>query len=178
MFHLLPEKEKKILQREYISRLILIGLIFVLASLLVGSVFLFPSYLLSVRKLADANMNNQQVKSAIAAKTDSALTTFLATLKDNLNALVPISKTTNFSILAREITDKKESGIKINEFSQSDQTLIINGVSSDRQSLLRFSHELQTIKDFSKVDLPISDFAKDKDINFSITLTVKANANQ
>ncbi len=175
MFHLLPEKEKKVLEAEYRYRLLLVGLIFILASLVVASVFLLPSYLLSARRLTDVSVRNDQVKNEIKTKTDPSISTFLSTLKDNLAALKPTQKTPNFSTLVKEITDKKTTGIGIDSFSRDGKGIIIGGQADNRDNLIRFSRDLQMVADFSKVDLPISDFAKDKNINFSITITLKTN---
>jgi hypothetical protein len=180
MFHLLPDKEKKTLEREYRYRLLLVGLCFVLATLVVASVFLFPSYILSKRKLDDVTFRNTQMKKSIHAKTDPALANFLSTLKDNLSALKSTSQMASSSVLIKDITDKKSSGIYLNQFSISNEgtteSILLSGKASNRDNLIHFYRDLQGDAHFSKVDLPISDFAKDKDISFTITISVKPNA--
>ena len=175
MFHLLPEKEKKALEAEYHYRLSLVLLIFILGTLVAGSVFLLPSYLLSERKLSDISFRNDQVKKEIQAKTDPEVSDFLTSLKSNLAALKPGETNPKFSILMKEITDKKPSGISINDIQWDNKTLVAGGIAGDRETLLGFSRDLQSVSDFSKVDLPISDFAKNKDIDFTLTITLKTN---
>lgn len=177
MFHLLPEKEKKVLKREYLFRLIFVILCFVGASLVVASVFLLPSYLLSNRKLADLNEQNSQIKQDIQKKTDPNLAKFLSSLKGNLAALKITNTTGSSSVPIKEITDKKTSGITLNQFfinyNDSGSSIIVSGNAKTRDYLTTFYHDIQSIPDFSKVDLPISDFAADKNIDFTMTLTIK-----
>jgi len=44
-------------------------------------------------------------------------------------------------------------------------------VSANRQSLITFENRIASLSDFSEVVSPISNLAKDKDINFQIRLS-------
>ncbi|HZS43189.1 MAG TPA: hypothetical protein VFA52_03160 [Candidatus Paceibacterota bacterium] len=178
MFHLLPEEEKKLLKREYFYRLLFVILCFIFAIEVIASAFLLPSYLLSYRKVADLNDQSAGIKTDIATKTDPNLAKFLTSLKGNLSALKIDNKTGNSSFYIKEITDKKTSGITVNQFfvnyGAEGSTILIKGNANKRDDLTQFYHSLQTIKDFTKVELPISAFAADRDIDFTMTLTLKS----
>ncbi len=177
MFHLLPEKQKKVLRREYLLRLLFVFLCFVAGSLVVASVFLFPSYLLSSRKFGDLEERKNQIKANITAKTDPNLGKFLTSLKGNLSALKVNRSTSSSTAYIKEVTDLKNSGIKLKEFfidyGNTPTKIIVSGRSSTRDSLTKFYRDMQTVKDFAKVELPISDFAQDKDIDFHMNVTLK-----
>ncbi|NIR48449.1 PilN domain-containing protein, partial [candidate division KSB1 bacterium] len=47
----------------------------------------------------------------------------------------------------------------------------INGTARDRAALSAFARELENEPRFANIDLPISNFVKETDIDFSLTLT-------
>jgi len=77
--------------------------------------------------------------------------------------------------LIKKILDQKNEGIIITGFSSiktKDKTnLSVSGVSANRQSLITFENRIASLSDFSEVVSPISNLAKDKDINFQIRLS-------
>ena len=79
--------------------------------------------------------------------------------------------------LIRSILSNKIYGISINGLSYKSSeatkaTIIVSGVSKSRESLIAYVNALKKSDIFSVVDLPISNLAKDKDVDFSINLTV------
>jgi hypothetical protein len=67
------------------------------------------------------------------------------------------------------------SSITLSDISYQIQTatsasITLQGRAADRQSLLSFTQTLETNGHFQNVDLPVSSFAKDTDIDFSISL--------
>ena len=65
------------------------------------------------------------------------------------------------------MNDPGASGRSINDEKKS---LFVGGIASDRDSLIDFTESLKTINDFSAVNLPVSNLAKNKDIDFNIEL--------
>jgi hypothetical protein len=71
----------------------------------------------------------------------------------------------------------KTNSIKINQFSfspnsTSTETINLQGVSATRDSLVNFKKSLDESGLFKSIDLPVSNFTKDKNISFNMTLTV------
>lgn len=117
-------------------------------------------------------------------------------MNSNLSVLNIASTTSNIKALNNNLTimDKilsypkivhylnivflnKSKPISIDDVSYIDTNeknavLTINGSSATREALLSFVKNLQTSGAFSAVDLPISNYAKDKDLDFSIKLTI------
>ena len=54
--------------------------------------------------------------------------------------------------------------------------ITLSGVAADRESLAAFRDSLLGDEAIEKADLPISNLAKDKDINYSITVTMVKGA--
>ena len=68
------------------------------------------------------------------------------------------------------------NGIHIKKFAysyakDSKSVLTLSGTADSRPGLLLFSNNLQTHPEFKKVDLPISNLAKNSNIDFNINIT-------
>jgi hypothetical protein len=75
-----------------------------------------------------------------------------------------------------KIIENKNNNIEITRLSLGDISLkekifLISGFAHDRDSLVSFIEDLKTKAGFTSVDMPISDFALDSNIPF--TLNVK-----
>lgn len=58
------------------------------------------------------------------------------------------------------------------DINEKNATITVNGKSATREALLTLVKNLQTSGVFLSVDLPISNYAKEKDLDFSIKLTI------
>lgn len=78
----------------------------------------------------------------------------------------------------KKIAERKPVGVRIVGLVYQPQEtatnlsakLSLNGVSSSREAIVEFVKKLQQEPSFSSVNVPVSDFAKDRDIEFSLTL--------
>ncbi len=105
----------------------------------------------------------------------------LLAIEDLKNKVSLIEKNKNEKFIVSEkiidqILAKKMSDIKITQISyEADpikgKKININGVAPSRERLLLFRQALESSKVFTKVDLPISNFIKGSDIQFSLNLT-------
>lgn len=176
MLELLPNAQKKSLKKEYFLRFSVVALLFLSALGIIFLVALSPSYFLSVVK-----------ERVVAEEFDNSMKSKRASEGENLQAAIKDSKEM-LSLLKREgddrsliksvilkIIDNKNPGIKINgisiNYSKKDQyQVVVTGTSKNREFLKTFADSLKAEKDFSDIDLPISNFAKISDIDFSISL--------
>lgn len=175
MFELLPDKQKRALKRDYFFRLIIVILVSVSALSVVSIVFLLPSYFLSVvREKAVSQEFDLAVKSKSALK-EQELQAGIKKSKEMLKLL----KSGESKILIRDlilkIIEKKNTGIAIGGFSvnlskNNKYEILMTGTARKRDNLKMFAENLRAGKEFSGVDLPISNFAKIADIDFSIML--------
>ncbi len=177
MFSLLPNQEKKRLRKEYRLRLLIVALIFFVTATIFGLIFLLPSYLLSLSKESVARDHLKSVQDV--AKTNAkpelsaelkAANLQIVELKGSVEQM-PIKK-----ILDMVIKDRPE-GLKINSFSLTRDaqagTLLITGIAPTRESLVSFNKTLSAEPLFSKVESPVSELAKSKNIGFSLSITGK-----
>ncbi|MCX6702051.1 MAG: PilN domain-containing protein [Candidatus Zambryskibacteria bacterium] len=177
MFNLLPNNLKEKVRSEYYLHLI----IFILLSILVVQVsfliFLFPSWLISLDKEKEITL--QAEKSNISS-LDSEIDVINSTIKsintklNTINSTLEYPKVTPFvdSILSNKIKDIYINELVYTSLSKTTASITLDGVSATRESLVSFVKKLEETKLFKKVDLPISNFTKNANINFSINTTI------
>lgn len=176
MFNLLPQEQNKDTSREYWHRLTAVSLIFILLAVLIGIVFLLPSYLISTARERRVSAEYELLKKSLNNENFDELNAILKTTAERLD-IVKKSDEKSASLVRAiaEALRRKEKGVKINLISSKsglggEGELTISGFASSRERLLSFKKSLESDKIFSKVELPISNFAKFSDIDFSIKL--------
>jgi hypothetical protein len=178
MINLIPKEEKKKRTADFFLRLSAIFLLMASFAVFIACVTILPAYILSLQK-------NSSVDQKLKIQKNISLPDLgersLATAKDldGKLSLMENAEKNEFPVsrkIINSIIFNKTSSIKITHISyENDGTLgkkiSINGVASSRAALLSFSQALGYDSDFKKVDLPISNFVKESNIPFSLTLT-------
>jgi hypothetical protein len=181
-YTLLPEIEIRRLKREYRTRLAISFLFFVSCAILVGVGSLIPAYIYSYseeKTLID--------KIAILQKSreESGADPLIKELKSD-NEIIKIIKnnkeTYALSKVVSQIIGHKPKGLTINSFNMvskpnatSSIALIIQGKSATREALIQLKNSLESDPLILNVDLPVSDLAKNKDIVYTIKLSIISN---
>lgn len=178
MFNLLPENLRKNIITDYRLRLTILSLLFVVLIQVCFLIFLFPTWLTSNYKEKDYLIRSEEMNTFLST-LDLASTTSnvknlnnkLSTINENLS--YPLSLPIINNILSKKTTNIKISGIYYTINSKNSGLVTVNGVSDKRDSLVLFAENLRSIPEFKKVDLPISNLAKDKNIEFTININIE-----
>lgn len=181
MANLITEKQKKVVRVDYYTRLFSVFL-FVPISLL--GIFLLayivPYYIAVLKKDV---VVAEQFKSVIVVENkenvgESATIIVSQTLEEM--KIVDLYNNSNFvpSVYFNKIISNKSSGILINQLTFSGLKdghllFIVNGVSKNRQDLVTFIQNLKAKAGFTGVDSPISDFARENNISFTLNINTK-----
>ena len=178
MYNLLTEKNKKVVKREYYLRLFYSITFFVLITLFILFFSWAPFYyFLTLRSdfvnnhlLGLQEQNNAQENK----KIDDAVS--------NLNAQITLLKPSMDSLPIRNIflhiSDEAPQGIAITGLSWTTGkgnggTFYVKGIAKDRDVMQTFVKVLQIDNTFSAVDFSRSQYAKESNADFSLTLTYK-----
>lgn len=177
MINLLPEIEKKKLKKIHQMKVAVLSM-YMLA--LVGislAVFLLPTFVLSeskeqtlVDKLAALKKNSENDKSDTLDK-----------VIDDINSKLKVFPEQGEFVFSQdvlgEVLSKKTEDISITSvtYTVSDKDLKISvvGQAKDRESLLAFERDLSSVPQFIGIQLPISNFLKNNNIDFIIEGTFK-----
>lgn len=172
MFKLLTEEQRQKVAREYARRRAIIILSALIIVLVAGIIGLLPSYVLSEARQNEALERTKVMDSAGQREDRSDLQVWLKETNRKLQVLSPALDTDRPSDFIEGILGQKIAGIRLTDFSlvrmKEETTLSINGMARDRQTLITFENRINSSGYFSEVALPISNLAKDKDIDFQI----------
>lgn len=178
MFNLLPDNLKEKIRSEYYLRLIVVVFVFVIGIQVSFLIFLFPSWLISMEKekeiISQSEISGKSLQDSQIDLVNSAINTINAKLRV-INTTLEYPRVVSLidSILSQKTGSIHIDGITYISQGVTTGKMVIAGTSTTRESLVVFAKKLEESRLFSSVDLPISNFAKDKDIDFSISMTIK-----
>lgn len=177
MINLIPSQEKKRMVRDFYYRLVatIFTMLSICALILVAAIF--PSYFSAVLKRNIASEKLKILESEPLPEVDQEILKIMDDIKAKLNLVEKIERD-NFFVseqIIKEIISKKTKDIKITKISYDTnstkgKSVYINGTAPSREELLNFRRILETSPSFKEVDLPISNFIKGTNIEFSLTL--------
>lgn len=174
MFSLIPDQEKKEIIKDYHLRRILIVLLFLLGTGLFTSVTLLPSRILSSAKISEAERRINTEQNSLEKHEDGSIK-LVKDINQKLNALHTETVISPSDVFNRIFT-KKLSTIRIVgiSFQNGEEVVVsVEGIATDRENLSKFVRELQSEAIFESVFLPISNFAKDKNVPFTLQIKIK-----
>lgn len=180
-YTLLPEDEIKTLRKEYHIRLFITVVFFISSFLTIGIFSLIPSYIYTnsmedkiAQKASDIEKNRK------ASGIDAIERELISDNKKIKKLISDSSNTASYLNLIQSIISSRKPGITIDSFniSKGEGTstpivIIFQGKSPTREALISFREGLELERNFSKVELPISDLVKNKDLTFSIRLETR-----
>ncbi len=177
MTNLLPQDYQKKIAKEYKYRKEVVALLGLAVTIFVSASFLVPSFVLSKVKLGEMTTRVEQVRKVnegVAKKHSSS--TILKDAEEKIRLLADTKGQESIDKLVGIITDEKSDTIKIKSISYAHaqgapSTISVVGLAKDRESLTQFLKKMQSQSLFASVDLPVSNFAKGKDITFSMSIS-------
>lgn len=179
--NLLPEEEKNNIQREYKRRFYTLAVYFLTVSFLLGTVVALPYYISGKAELFMINNRIEQFGEEVTDEETKRINAEFSEFSRKLTLLDPTDEgiILDASKTLETVLAHKPPGVSLTGFAYTvltdDRTFgqaIISGTAGDRDSLLLFVRDLSAIKDFSSVDLPVSNFSQRTDIDFSVTVVL------
>jgi hypothetical protein len=177
---LLPAEERRALRREYRMRLTILTLLFVSTALVFGIIILFPSYIYSLNDEKDGLSHKEALLNSRKASGADQIEKDLLLNQATAQKISGEIQKVNFEDILQKVISYRKKGIILISFkfdrapgTTTVGTLSMRGTSATRDALLGFKQSLQNDKMFADIDLPLSDLAKSKNIEFGIKLNVK-----
>lgn len=175
MFKLLTDEARRKVSHEYALRRAMLAIAGLSVVLVVGIVALVPSYVISLAHINAAKERTIALQNSPTREKSKELVASLEGINLKLKTLAPGTPDMPYEYFLKVI-DVKPKGVKLNNFSwlkdKKSVTISIQGTANSRQDLLDFENRLNSSGNFSKAILPVSNFAKDKDIDFDLSLLV------
>lgn len=181
-YTLLPQSEIKSLKREYHTRLFFTLCFFVSCAIIIGIISLLPAYILSYSQEKDLVEKVNILRTKREATGIDKITKELSETSRIIKILNDNKSKSDFSKIILDINKNLPAQVSLNSFQVNRQgeatttsnEVIIQGKSLTRDALIALKKTLENNPEIKKVELPISDLAKSKDISFSIRLTIES----
>lgn len=170
----LPDDRKRAGRADYRYRLTALALAGLGILVVVHGILLIPSYMYLSDK-ADAERSRiAEFDAADAQSNGTGSASALAHAESDAGRLLAVASSTPASDLFRAVLAVPRSGITVVSFSYSagvSPQMVITGIATTRDALRAYDLSLSALPYVKDASLPLSAFAKDSDIDFSITLT-------
>ncbi len=184
-YTLLPEHEMKSLRHEYRTRLFIVALFFISCGIALGIATLIPAYILSSAKEGRAQAEATELFKKNKVSGTAQAEKDLVRSQTIVKKIIVEEGRPMYSDILQGILAYRSTYISITSLDLSRPTevagatgtttpaeIIIQGKSATRESLVAFKKSLEGDKKFLKVELPLSDLAKSKNITFTMKLTM------
>jgi len=176
MINLLPQENKKQFFREYTMRLAIVGLIFTLL-LEIGIVLAFaPSYAAIAARVDEGQSKLAQLKANSPEEALSAEAS-IAQIKNDIARLRGTDQGIDWSHVFTELVRSKPRGIGIfgvdYEVLNNVPQIQLRGYAEDRDALSVFRKMLTENTLFKTAEFPPSAFLKERDIEFTMRITLR-----
>jgi hypothetical protein len=182
MINLIPPHARKTVKIEYWVRVGTVWTILVAIGLLIAAVFFLPSYVLIKSQLSayessyneasasDASYQGLESEVQLANAQAQRLLTNEATYSFT-SILDELELLTTEAIEVEEITMERSETLELKQFT-------IRGTAATRIDLVAYRDAIEAHSFFTSAELPISNLAKDRDVPFSVTVTVTQSNNE
>ncbi|MHB8660990.1 MAG: hypothetical protein ACYC75_03630 [Minisyncoccota bacterium] len=176
--NLLPLERQKALSRNYFLRLGVIGAVLLSMLTLIAALLLIPTYLLLVGSARAKEARLTTIESALSPTDEATLSAHLAALTNDATVLTALAQAPSMSGIIRDVLAVPHPGITLSDFTyvpaakNAPATLAVSGTAVTRDMLRSYQLALQGAPFARAAALPVSAYAKDADIAFTITLTL------
>ncbi len=176
--NLLPASFIRDLRHGYFLRVLTVGIFLAVFLVLVHGLLLIPSYLYASSRVASEQKDLDALTNSLQTSEEKEASTRIAALRTNVTYLSRLGTLPRASATVRSLLAVPRSGIRLGGFTFTAPAtaadagkMSLMGVATTRDSLRLYTLALQQLPFVASVDLPISAYAKESDIPFTITLT-------
>jgi len=174
--NLLPEDRVRSLRQVYFMRLAVVGVLLLAGVTVVHGVLLLPSYLYLRNQVGERTAALAALTTTLAGSEEKEISVRVAALAEDSAHLARLSSVPKASAAVRAVTALPRPGIRLTGFSfapkeEGEAVMSLSGIATTREALRTFEQSLADEPYITSADLPISAYAKERDIPFTISLT-------
>ena len=173
MVNLLPIENKVLIKKEYLRRLVMTFGSFSFVVVIIAVLLLVFLLFLVNKEKNDYGAYLSLEQKHLTFLDEEEVTSFVADINSKTAAFEENSgKSKKTSGAIEKIVKAKTKGITIDRFSLSGGKVAFGGAAKTRNDLLFFVDNLKKEPDFKNIDSPISNFLKESDVKFNISITL------
>ena len=177
--NLLPPERLRRLRRDYYLRLAVLVLISLTFLIVAYAALMVPTYLYLARTASTERTHLSAIEASQSSSDQASLTARLAALSNDAATLIALGSTTPAVGLVQELLTVPHTGVTLSSMrytpavGKNAGTLDLSGTAATRGALQQYQLALESAPFAAAVDLPVSAYAKDTDIPFAITVTLR-----
>ncbi|HEV7121749.1 MAG TPA: hypothetical protein VGN56_02910 [Candidatus Paceibacterota bacterium] len=175
--NLLPKHLIRAFRRKYFLRVATLACLLLAGLVIVHGLLLVPSYMYAHNEVARQNAQLATLNANLHTTEEVQVRARLSKLSANIAYLDQLATTTTASAALRAALAVPRAGITLSGFTfappagKTPGTMGISGVAATRDTLRAYALALGQLPFVTNADLPISAYAQDNNIPFTITLT-------
>ncbi|KKS83253.1 MAG: hypothetical protein UV60_C0046G0002 [Parcubacteria group bacterium GW2011_GWA2_43_11] len=170
--NLLPKEQKKVLEQEYYVRLATVVALTLAGAVIIGCVALVPAYMQVAGEMRLSEETYELHQKDV--EDNNSLVEEVSQSLSMLTFLEEKYSQEKLTTLLDEIFKERPSGITITGFSYKryDSVLALQGIASTRDLVVPFARALEANQYFEKAPVPISNLAKNTNLDFSLSIVL------
>ncbi len=175
--NLLPRDRARSLLQLYFLRLSVVGVAMLTVVALAHGVFLLPTYLFLGNQVAEREASIASLQQSLAGSEEREVSERIASLTSDAAYLKGLGDAPHASAAIAAIVERGHAGVRLTGFSYAPPAgdalakMTVTGVADSRESLRAYEQMLADQPFIDTTELPISAYAKEREIPFTITLT-------
>lgn len=175
--NLLPKERRSALAREYYLRLTTVATVLLALLLIVSALLLLPTYIYLKGQVARSTEVLTRINTSLAASGQEEAGARLATLEADSRYLLSVAGSASASGALQALISVSRPGITLTGFTftpgvkGAEGRMLVTGYAATREALRAYDAALEAQPYVSVSELPISAYALESDIPFTITLT-------
>ena len=177
LINLLPRSRARAFRRGYFVRLATVALLLVALLVLLHGVLLVPTFLYARGEVARDRQQLALLDTSTQTSEEQEITARTNVLKGTVGYLTRVANVPTMSAALRAVLLVPRPGIALTGFTYTAPTgtgqpsMQLTGKADSRDALRNYVSALGQLSFVTSADLPISAYAKERDIDFTITLT-------
>lgn len=177
--NLLPEERQRVIARDYYLRLATLTALIASFLMIGAGVLLVPSYVLLTSSASSKQARLATIEASLASSHEKEISAQLALLAQNAKTLTALAENTSVTAVLRAALAVSRPGIRLTRLAYAPEkgktapSLTLSGVAATRDALRNYQIALQGAPFAASAMLPVSAYAKDADIDFTITVSLK-----
>lgn len=171
----LPTEDQRLLKKRYRLHASIVALFMLSVVGVIGIGLLFPAF---VKVSFEERGQAEFLHDVADARANNGIGEMTRELQGDMILMRELSRTLQSersSVLVKDVVSARASvkiqSITITDISTTSAIMVIQGTASTRESLVSFKTRLENMSIGNKVELPISELAKSRDIPFSLRFT-------
>ena len=168
--NLLLQKDKDNLKTGYRYRKIVVYSIMASFTFLIVAIIFLPILFTTKSRMDNMTQNQSANESALNEQKD--ILSMPSKVNKNAEVVLSFKTVSTISDKISKIEKTRNEGISLNNLTYNTKNIIITGIAKDRGSLLAFEKALKEINFIKSTSIPVSNFAKDFDLLFTINVSL------